>query len=181
MSYVLASHAVGHGPPLWQGVAGFALLMLPVVVLAVLVRVGRLGRLDAAAALVWWGAVIVLAEHVGFGVGEGFVTGSAADHGRLHLQMAAVYGAGGLVVVAVVAATLLRERRLAGWWSLAVVFGLGMIGEAVTAVTIGFHGAPRQFWSWGLALWAYPVAWATALVLSFGPVVGRRRASGAGR
>lgn len=173
VSDVLASHAVGHGPPLWQGIAGFALLIVPVAVSLALVRAGRVDRLDAAAGLVWWGVFIVVLEHVGFGLGEGFVTERWVEHARLHLQMSAVYGVAGLLLIAVVAATLLRERRRVGWYALAGAFGIGMLGEAVTAATIGFHGAPRQFWSWGLALWAYPIAWITALSLSYGPIVSR--------
>ena len=59
-----------------------------------------------------------------------------------------------------------------GWWGLLLVFIVGVGAEVATAVATTPHGVPPRWWSWGLALWAYPVAWGTALMLSLRPVFG---------
>lgn len=162
--------ALSHPAPLWEGLAGLAIMLVPVAALLVLAGRRVVGRADATTLLVAWGAFIVVIEHLYWGLGRGLESGSWVRHEQLHLQMAAFYGAAALALMVVIAATLLREGRRAGWFALLAAFAIGMVGETVTAVTIGFHGDPAQFLSWGLALWAYPVAWVAALALSYRPV-----------
>ena len=57
-------------PPTYQGFIAFGFAVAPVVVTLIVVFRRRLPRLDGAFFLVLWGLFIVVAEHVGFGVGR---------------------------------------------------------------------------------------------------------------
>lgn len=159
-------------PPLYEGIIGLAVALTPSVIgLYVVYRRGW-SRLDTAATLVLWGLVIVIFEHATFGLGQ-FGGSDLRDHSALHFQMLAAYGLAALVLVAVVVAPLIRRGEPAGWLGLLAVFLVGVGAEIGTAVVTTPHGVPPRFWSWGLALWGYPVSWAVALGLSFRPVFRR--------
>lgn len=156
-------------PPLYEGIIGLAFALIPSITGLYLVYRRGWSRLDTAAALVLWGLVIVTLEHASFGLGQ-FGGSDLRDHGGLHFQMLAAYGLAALVLVGVVVAPLVRRGHAAGWLGLAAVFLVGVGAEIGTAVVTTPHGVPPRFWSWGLALWGYPVSWAVALLLSFQPV-----------
>jgi len=94
-------------------------------------------------------------------------------HARLHFFMAGIYTVIGLVLLSVIARTLLKEGRRSGWYAL--LFAL-LVGGGYDLVMGGLwfqHGSPLyhvfsepvQGFGWEF-LYAYPVAWITALVIS---------------
>ena len=146
---------------------------------------GRQEPLEAASRLVVLGAVIFALEHGIFAttcsadvlcpVRNGLVAG---DHVRLHVFMAGIYtflGAGALIVIA---RTLLRDGRRAGWFTLlsALTIAGGVelflaniwfshgVAEDVTPGAETFEDLSFMF------LYTYLVAWSAALVLSYRPV-----------
>ncbi|MDX1450162.1 MAG: hypothetical protein R3246_13995 [Acidimicrobiia bacterium] len=162
------------------GFFAFAVSVLPVVVVLFLLRSRRVTSLEAGAVLVLWGLVIVVAEHVGFGVRE-FGGFDARSHDGLHFQMLAVYGVAGLALGAGVVVPLLRRGDALGWWGLLVLVVIGVGGELATAVVTTPHGMPPRFWTAGWFLWGYPVAWVVALVVSYRPILADRGDRTAGR
>jgi hypothetical protein len=96
-------------------------------------------------------------------------------HARIHFFMAGIYAIIGLILLVVIARTLLREGRRAGWYALlfAVVVGGGI--ELIMGGLWYPHGSPLYFQErprlggW-LFLYVYLVAWVAALVLSYKPV-----------
>lgn len=127
---------------------------------------GRIARLDGASLLVLWGLFIVVAEHAGFGI-SGFRRSQLTTHEGFHLQMLAAYGLAALLIAAVVIAPLVRRGNRYGWFGLLALLVVGFGAEVATAVITTPHGVAPRWWSWGLALWAYPIAWAAALGLSW--------------
>ena len=156
--------------PLYQGIVVVAIAVAPVVVALALVYRRRVARLDAAAGLVLWGLLIVVLEHVQFGL-AGFGGADLFSHTGFHFQMLAAYGLAALALVGVVVAPLIRRGDAAGWLGLLVLLAIGL-GAEVAAVTSGVppHGVPPRWWIAGLFLWGYPVAWGAALALSFRPI-----------
>ena len=166
--------------PLLQGIVVFAIAVAPVVIALVLVRRRRLPRLDAAAILVLWGLLIVVLEHGQFGL-AGFGGSDLLGHTGLHFQMLAAYGLATFALVGVVVTPLIRRGDAVGWFGLLVLITIGLGAEIATAAVTTPHGVPPRFWIVGLFLWGYPVAWGTALALSFRPIFrreGRPAASG---
>jgi hypothetical protein len=157
---------VTSAPPLYQGVIGLAISLAPTVVAFVLVHRRRSSGLAAAAGLVYWGLLIVVMEHVSFGV-NGFGGPALRTHTGFHFQMLATYGLAAFALVAFVVAPSIRGGHRVGWLGLLVVVVIGVGGEIATAFVTTPHGVPPRFWSWGLFLWGYPVAWGAALVLSY--------------
>ena len=155
-------------PPLYQGIVVVAIAVAPVVVALALVHRRSLPRLDAAAGLVLWGLLIVVLEHGQFGL-AGFGGADINNHTGFHFQMLAAYGLAALALVGVVVAPLIRRGDAAGWFGLLVLVAIGIGAEVATAALTTPHGVPPRFWIAGLFLWGYPVAWATALALSFRP------------
>ena len=154
---------------LYQGIAVFSIAVAPVVVALFLVRRRRLSRLDAAAILVFWGLLIVVLEHGSFGL-AGFGGFDLRDHTGFHFQMLAAYGLAAFALVGVIVAPLVRRGEAVGWFGLLVLVVIGVGAEVATAAVTTPHGVPPRFWIAGLFLWGYPVAWVTALALSFRPI-----------
>ena len=152
-----------------QGIAVFAVAVAPVVVALFLVRRRRLRRLDAAAFLVLWGLFIVVSEHVGFGR-EGFGGLDLLGHTGFHFQMLAAYGVAAFALVGVVVTPLIRRGDAVGWYGLLVLLTIGVGAEIATAAVTTPHGVPPRWLIVGVGLWGYPVAWGTALALSFRPI-----------
>jgi hypothetical protein len=152
------------------------------VVAALIVFRKRIGVLNAASWLVIWGAVVLFSEHPQFTLA--YATGAIypeakqlvlIPHARIHFFMAGIYAIIGIVLLGVIARTLLKEGRRAGWYALlfAVVAGGG-----IDLVMGGFwyqHGSPLYFMEEPLGfgwefLYVYLVAWVAALVLSYKPI-----------
>lgn len=154
---------------LLQGTFTFSIAILPVVIVLVAYRRGRISRLDAAATLVFYGTLIVLVEHAAFGM-EGFGGSNLLRHSGFHFQMLAAYGLAALVLLGVVVAPLIRRGDKTGWFGLLAAFAIGFGAEAITAAISTPHGVPPQYWITGIFLWGYPVAWATSLAISYRPI-----------
>jgi hypothetical protein len=158
-----------------------AVVALAVVVVIVAAR-RRLGELNAASWLVIWGALILLTEHPQFAIA--YAVGFADEllthpmtltpHARIHFFMAGIYTIIGLVLLCVIARTLLREGRRAGWYSVLFALILGAGSDLVIGAQWFQHGPPlyRLFdiqsigFGWEI-LYFYFVAWIAALVISY--------------
>jgi len=145
----------------------------------------RQGVLKAASWLVVYGAVVLAVEHPQFATAyparvlypeaDGFFFN---DHARIHFFMAGIYSLIGLGVLVVVARTLLREGRRAGWFT---VLGALVVGGSFDLVLGGIwyeHGSPLygpfgveqpEGFGWPL-LYVYLFAWTAALVISYRPI-----------
>ena len=158
-----------------------AVVALIVVVVIVAAR-HRLGELNAASWLVIWGALILLTEHPQFAIAYavGFRDEPLTNpmpllpHPRTHFFMAGIYTIIGLVLLCIIARTLLREGRRAGWYSLLFALILGAGSDLVIGTQWHQHGSPlyRLFgiqpigFGWEF-LYIYFVAWIAALVISY--------------
>jgi len=152
------------------------------VVAAPIVFRKRLGVLNAAAWLVIWGSVVLLGEHPQFTLtyAAGNVWPEAQrlfliPHARIHFFMAGIYAIIGLILLGVIARTLLKEGRRAGWYALlfAVVVGGGI--DLIMGGLRYQHGSPLYFMERPLGFgweffYVYLVAWVAALVLSYKPI-----------
>lgn len=156
-------------PPLSQGIAFLVIGLAPTAVIVFFVSQRRLRRLDGAFYLVWWGLFIVVAEHAGFGQSR-FGRSRVLTHEGFHFQMLAAYGLAAFALAGTVIAPLLRRGERLGWFGLAVLVGVGIGAEAYTATITTPHGVTPRWWSWGLALWAYPAAWFVSLAVSRKPI-----------
>ena len=159
------------------------------MILALLVARNRLGRLNAASWMVVLGAVVVAGEHAQFAIAYSvpIITTEGPmlllPHARLHFFMAGIYTIIGLVLLCVIARTLLKEGRRSGWYAL--LFAL-LVGAGCDLVMEGWwwqhgsplyqvFGVPMQGFGWEF-LYSYPVAWITALVISYKPIFRERPA-----
>lgn len=154
---------------LLQGIGIFAIAIAPVVLVLIATRRGKASRLDGAATLVLYGSLVVIVEHANFGFAE-FGRANLLSHSGFHFHMLAAYGLVGLVLVGVVVAPLVRRGDKIGWCGLLTVLAIGFGAEVITAFSSTPHGVPPRYWIAGIFLWGYPVAWTTALVLSFPPI-----------
>ncbi|MDX1435761.1 MAG: hypothetical protein R3335_03050 [Anaerolineales bacterium] len=149
-----------------------ALAMAYVPVITLVLARGRLGRLNAAAGLVTFGALFIATEHWGFATSESkaiaFLPGVGV-HMRYHFYMAGVYALVAAVLISLVGWTLLREGRREGWFAILFALIIGGGFEITGAAGTLFHGFPPS-WALGLVIYAYPLAWASALVLSYHPI-----------
>src|SRR5712692_335249 len=149
------------------------------VILALVLARNRLGSLNTASWLVILGALVIVAEHGQFALS--FTRAPAPmlllPHARLHFFMAGIYTIIGAVMLCVIARTLLKEGRRSGWYAL--LFAL-LVGAGFDLVMGGLwfqHGSPLYQWfgepiqgfGWE-ALYAYPVAWIAALLISYKPI-----------
>ncbi len=153
------------------------------VILALLVARNRLGRLNAASWLVVLGALVIASEHAQFAISYTvpFITTEGLmrllPHARLHFFMAGIYTIIGLVLLCVIARTLLKEGRRSGWYALLFALIAGGGSDLVMGGLWFQHGSPLyqvlgepvQGFGWEF-LYAYPVAWITALVISYKPI-----------
>ena len=165
--------------PLVVAISG--LISLAVVIGLVLGR-KRLGELNAASWLVIWGAVILVTEHPQFAIAyaaqvihpeaQNFVFG---HHARIHFFMSGIYAIIGLAFLVVIARTLIREGRRAGWYTL--LFAL-IAGGGFDLIFGGWwfqHGSPiyrifgiehSEGFGWQF-LYVYLIAWIAALATSY--------------
>ena len=158
------------------GVIGLA------IVVALFLTRKRMGELNAAFWLVIFGVIVIVAEHPQFAITRALPVVEDTDpHARIHLVMTVIYALIGLVLFCVIAGTLLRDARKAGWY--AVLFAL-IAGGGSDLVFGGFwfqHGSPiygifgvegLDGWGWEL-LYLYIVAWIAALAISYRPIFRR--------
>jgi hypothetical protein len=152
-----------------------AIVTLPTVALILSRR--RLGTLEAASWLVIWGVVIVVGEHAGWAIRLSIhERGWTNPHSTIHYFMSGVYAVVGGVLLGVIARSLLREGRRAGWY--AVLFAL-VVGGTLELLMNGpagllyHHGFAPNTTPGGEALYGYLVAWTAALALAHGPVFRR--------
>jgi hypothetical protein len=146
--------------------------------LALILARKRLGALRAASWLVIWGVVVALGEHAMWAMRLAIHEGWLNPHSRVHYFMAGVYAAIGGVLLGMIARTLLREGRRAGWF--AVLFAL-LVGGTLELVMNGPTGLLFQHGfsttgslPEGMALFGYPFAWLAALVIAFKPIFAGR-------
>lgn len=158
-------------PPGWQGVILFGVAVVPIGFTLAMVLRARISRLHGATVLVIWGLFIAAAEHAGFGR-SAFLGSNLATHEGFHHQMLAAYGIAAFALTAIVIAPLVHRGDKLGWYGLLVLLVIGVGTEVFVATVTTPHGMSPRWWSWGLALWAYPIAWATALLLSWRPIFG---------
>ena len=156
----------------------FGLIGLAIVVALFLAR-NRMGKLNAASWLVIFGVIVLVAEHPQFAITRALPLVENNDqHARIHLVMTVTYALIGLVLFGVIARTLLRGARKAGWY--AVLFAL-IAGGGSDLVFGGFwfqHGSPifqifgierAPGYGWEF-LYLYIVAWIAALAISYRPI-----------
>lgn len=151
---------------------GLTLAYVPVIAL-ILAR-KRLGALRTAMALVIWGALIPTAEHAGFamsGSQEIATVPGVGLHTRYHFFMAGAFTIVAGIMIAIVAATQLRQGQRTGWYATLLALLIGGGFELSGAARMLFHGFPPS-WAMGLVIYAYPLAWASALAISYRPVFG---------
>ncbi len=170
-----------------QGALVGAVVSLAVIVAFIVFR-KRLGTLNAASWLVIWGAVIIAGEHPFFAIlySLGLLSSEGPmillPHAQVHFFMAGIYTVVGLFLLSVIARTLLREGRRAGWYAVlfALVFGGGF--DLIGGSFLYSHGLPiyeiftgvmSQGFGWEY-LYTYFVAWAAALALSYKPIFAAR-------
>lgn len=151
------------------GAVWLALAVGPVVVLALRSKV--MGRLTGTALIAIWGLVIPVLEHTLFGITEGTVR--LTGHAQVHALMGLIYWPLGAAGLAVVMWTLLREgRRIASFLLLGLLVvgrGAEMLRNRPTGLVFQ-HGFASNSRPEGMALYAYPVAWVRALVISYRPI-----------
>jgi hypothetical protein len=160
--------------PLWLHLAALAVTLAPTVGLIALRR--RIGLLNTAAGLVIWGALAACSEHGYWAMrlAPSELLQPDGAHAGVHYFMAGVYAAIAGVLLSLIALTLLRERRRAGWF--AVLFAL-LVGGGLEFVMNGPTGRLYHH----IGLYGYPVAWLAALVLAYKPVfVDDHKVNGAG-
>jgi len=144
----------------------------------------RLGVLNAASWLVVLGTFVGVGEHAQFAISYSvpLITNEGQmvllPHARFHFFMAGIYTLVGVVLLGIVARTLLREGRRAGWY--AVLFAL-LFGGSFDLVTgdlwyphglplfQSLGGAPVTGFGWEF-LYSYFVAWIAALGISYRPI-----------
>jgi len=166
-------------PTLTRALASIVVLA-PTVALVVARK--RLGVLKTASWLVIWGVFIAVGEHamwaMRLAVHERWWLN---PHSTVHYFMAGVYAAIGGVLLCVIARTLLREGRRAGWY--AVLFAL-LVGGTLEVVMNGptgllfQHGFGPESTPGGEAIFGYPLAWLAALAIGYKPIFAGRGCMG---
>jgi hypothetical protein len=153
------------------------------VVLALVVARKRLGALNTASWLVILGAFVLLGEHPQFtltyaagGVWPESRQMMLIPHARIHFFMAGIYAVLAMVLLGVIARTLLREGRRAGWYAVLVAVVAGGGFDLVMGGLWYQHGSPlylmgerTQGGGWEF-LYVYLIAWIAALVISYRPI-----------
>lgn len=112
----------------------------------------RLGSLNAAKALVVWGALIPTLEHASFAI-SGYqeianVPGIGL-HSRYHFFMAGVFTLVAGILIAIVAAMQLWQSHRTGWFAILIALVIGGGFELSGAAGTLFHAShPRGRWDW---------------------------------
>jgi hypothetical protein len=154
-----------------EGAFWFAVAVSPVVLLAL--RRTAIGRLNAAAWIAIWGLLIPAFEHTYFGIVGALDSFAPSDHARVHMLMGLVYWPLGAIGLAVVMGSLLREGRREAWFLLLGVLVVGGGLEILLNGPAGLwfqHGFGSDSRPGGMGLFAYPVAWVTALAIAYRPI-----------
>lgn len=156
---------------MWIQVGALAVILAPTVALLLCRR--RIGLMNASAALVVWGALSACGEHGTWAMRLAIhERGWSEPHATVHYFMAGAYAGIAGVLLSVLAITLLRERRRAGWFT--VLFVL-LVGGTLELTMNG----PTGYLYHHIGLFGYVVAWLAALVLAYSPTfrVGTSQAS----
>ena len=168
-------------------VASAGIVALAIVALLVMAR-RRWGALNVASWLVIYGAIILMTEHPLFAIAYSVPIPSIADelqrtpmpllpHARTHFFMAGIYTLVGLGLLCLIARTMLREGRRAGWCAVLFALLLGGLSDLLAGGQWYQHGSPVYSlfgvqpvgFGWQF-LNVYFVAWIAALVVSFKPI-----------
>jgi hypothetical protein len=159
-----------------------------VVLIAIIVTYPRRGLLNTASWLVIWGAIVLLTEHPLFALGFTVPIPDIANelkttamplipHARTHFFMAGIYTIIGLILLCVIARTLLREGRRAGWYAVLFALLVGGLSELLIGAQWFQHGSPLYAQPIGFGwqfLYVYFIAWGAALIMSFKPIFRKR-------
>ncbi|MBI5563398.1 MAG: hypothetical protein HY870_00780 [Chloroflexi bacterium] len=159
-------------------------LVAVVVLIAIIVTYRRRGPLNTAAWLVIWGAIVLLTEHPLFAIGFSAPILDIANelkttamplipHARTHFFMAGVCTIIGLIMLCVIARTLLREGRRAGWFSVLFALIVGATSDLLIGAEWFQHGSPLYPNPIGVGwqfLYVYFIAWGAALIMAYQPV-----------
>ncbi len=156
--------------PLWLQATALAVTLAPTLVILAVRR--RIGLMNAAAALVIWGALAACSEHAIWAMRLSIHERAWSNpHSTVHYFMAGVYAAVAGVLLSVIALTLLREGRRSGWF--AVLFTL-LAGGSLELVMNGPAGRLYHH----IGLYGYVLAWLTALLVAYRPTFRQHRYSG---
>ena len=147
--------------PVWLQAVALAVILAPTLVILALRR--RIGRMNAAAALVIWGALAASSEHAMWAMRLAIRERSWSNsHSTVRYFMAGVYAAVAGVLLSVIALTLLRECRRSGWFAL--LFAL-LVGGGLELVMNGPSGRLYNH----IGLYDYVFSWLAALVVAYKP------------
>jgi uncharacterized membrane protein AbrB (regulator of aidB expression) len=94
--------------------------------------------------------------------------------------MAGIYTIIGLILLCVIARTLLREGRRAGWYSVLFALIVGGLSELLIGAQWYQHDSPLYAQPLGFGwqfLYVYFIAWIAALVMAYKPIFGKLSAS----
>ena len=133
----------------------------------------RLGVLNSATWLVFWGAFVLAGEHGSFALTLSVspaTSAGAGNHARFHFFMAGAYAFVAGVLLGVVAWTLLRTGSRIGWYAVLFTLVFGGAFELLAGTTIFAHGFPPHSIPLGLFLYSYIAALGSALVISYKPI-----------
>lgn len=148
---------------------------------ALVVARKRLGVLKAASWLVIWGVFIAVGEHAMWAMRLAIHEEWLNPHSRVHYFMAGVYAAIGGALLSLIARTLLREGRRAGWYAVLLALLVGGTLEVVMNGPTGLlfqHGFGPESTPGGEAIFGYALAWLAALALGYKPIFPGRGRTG---
>lgn len=149
-------------------VVALAMIMAYGPVIALIVARKRLGALKTATALVIWGTLTPTFEHASFAIYGSRTIPSLPGHGlhlHYHFFMAGIFTVVAGIMIMIMALTQLRKGKRTGWYAILVALLIGGSFELSGAAGMRFHGfqGPKM----GLGIYAYILAWASALVISY--------------
>jgi hypothetical protein len=148
--------------PLWLQAVALAVILTPTVVLLALRR--RIGPLRTGAWLTIWGGIAACAEHGMWAMHLAIRERPWSEpHATVHYYMAGTYTLIAGFLLGVVALTLLREGRPAGWFALVTVTLVGGGFE------LAMNGPTGELYH-HIGLYGYVVAWLAALIITYRPI-----------
>ena len=123
----------------------------------------KIGLLQSATYLTFWGALVVAGEHMNFSI---FVPGEISRHRLYHTTMAGFYTAIGMVFLAIIAEQLLKKGNPTGWYSVLFALIIGGGTDLLMVIFIFPHGIEPYSSPLGIALYSYHFSWIMALIIS---------------